>query len=103
MAKAQKLYVYDNKYPRQRYPQAREVGWRLQQLRLDSYNPQHGRHYYQTELAKVFRTTQSSIKNWENSLRKIPHKMLERYRDFFKVSIDWILTGDGVGPKGKAT
>ena len=103
MAKALKLYIYDNLYPRQPYPQARAIGKRLQQLRLDSYNPEEGRYYLQTELAKEFGTSQSSIKNYENSLRKIPHKMLQRYAVFFKVSTDWILTGDGIGPKGKAT
>ena len=103
MAKALKLYIYDNLYPRQPYPQVRAIGKRLQQLRLDSYNPEEGRYYLQRELAKEFGTTQSSIKNYENSLRKIPHKMLEKYRDFFRVSIDWIITGHGVGPMGKAT
>lgn len=93
MAKAAKVYVYPNKYPVRKIQQDPAIGRRLQGLRLASYNRAKKRFYYQAELAKLFGLSQSSIKNYENNLRRTPHKVLRKYADYFNVSIDWILTG----------
>ncbi len=73
--------------------QNKEVGHRLQEIRKRAINPDTGGYYTQTELAKRFGYTQSTIKNYENNLHEVPHAALLKYAEFGGVTIDWILTG----------
>lgn len=84
--KAEKIYVYANRYPRKKLQQDIQVGHRLKLIRLTF-------GLLQTDLAKRFRTTQSTIKFVENNLRRTNHKLLLQYKDLAGVTIDWILTG----------
>ena len=56
----------------------------LQELRKD-------RKLTQSELAKIFLTTQRTISNWESGRNEPPFNMLIKYAKFFDVSTDYIL------------
>lgn len=45
----------------------------------------------QTELAKIFLTTQRTISNWESGRNEPPYEMLIKYAKYFDVSVDYIL------------
>lgn len=45
----------------------------------------------QTDLAKIFSTTQRTISNWETGRNEPPYEMLIKYARFFNVSTDYIL------------
>ncbi|MBQ8134487.1 MAG: helix-turn-helix transcriptional regulator [Clostridia bacterium] len=45
----------------------------------------------QTELAKIFLTTQRTISNWECGRNEPPYEMLIKYAKYFDVSVDYIL------------
>lgn len=45
----------------------------------------------QTDLAKIFCTTQRTISNWETGRNEPPYEMLIKYAQFFNVTTDYIL------------
>lgn len=45
----------------------------------------------QSDLAKIFSTTQRTISNWETGRNEPPYEMLIKYAKFFNVSTDYIL------------
>lgn len=45
----------------------------------------------QSELAKIFSTTQRTISNWELGRNEPPYEMLIKYAKYFNVSTDYIL------------
>ena len=56
----------------------------LQELRKD-------KQITQSELAKIFLTTQRTISNWESGRNEPPYNMLVKYAKFFNVTTDYIL------------
>jgi len=73
--------------------QNEEVGRRLKEIRTRTVNPATGEYYTQVELATKFACTQSTIKNYENSIHETPHEYLLKYAELGKTTVDWILTG----------
>ena len=45
----------------------------------------------QTDLARIFSTTQRTISNWETGRNEPPYDMLIKYAKFFNVTTDYIL------------
>ena len=56
----------------------------IQELRKD-------KNLTQSELAKIFNTTQRTISNWEAGRNEPPYEILRKYAIFFGVSTDYIL------------
>lgn len=56
----------------------------IQELRKD-------RGLTQTQLAKIFFTSQRTVSNWESGRNEPPYDMLIKYAKYFNVSTDYIL------------
>jgi transcriptional regulator with XRE-family HTH domain len=67
----------------------KSLGRRIRQLR--------GFDVTQDEFAKTLRISQSQLSKYERGIVAPPADVLIRIKEQFRVSIDWLLTGDPVG------
>jgi len=67
----------------------RSLGRRIRQLR--------GLDITQDELARILGVSQSQLSKYERGVIAPPANVLIRIKEHFRVSIDWLLTGDSDG------
>jgi transcriptional regulator with XRE-family HTH domain len=67
----------------------KSLGRRMRQLR--------GFDVTQDECAKMLHISQSQLSKYERGIVAPPADVLIRIKEQFRVSIDWLLTGDPVG------
>jgi transcriptional regulator with XRE-family HTH domain len=56
--------------------------------------------FTQEEMALILGVTQTRLSKWEGARKsQIPHELMQRFCLATRVSIEWLITGEGPGPR----